>query len=315
MCLDSDFGDFGEELENEYFYEYCDAINMGQESSLEEEDECFEEQMSNMTVREMYSQIVDYAQKLIPSDTNNDPIICPQCLKFGHYFRFQCSDTFNQSLVSYKNGDTTSEVLEYIIFEGAHELIIHVISHIKSEDSILIKMAYKILQHISWYCQEHFSENALIMRARHRTVVPYVNRLQEIPLEKDEVPSQEEDEHEEELLILEDMQLLDMWEQVDYCSGNLSSSFEGMRQYNDKPNRLYDFECIPLFKEFLSSNTHINGNNVELLEYIVYEGSHELLRKNRIIMKNSDNEDLERYYNIMDYIVNFCQKYFSGSAL
>ena len=129
------------------------------------------------------------------------------------------------------------------------------------------------------------------------------NMIQETPLEKDEVPPQEEDEHEEELLILEDMQLLDMWEQVDYCSGNLSSSFEGMRQYNDKPNKLYDYECIRLFKEFLSSNAHIDGNNVEFLEYIVYEGSHELLRKIRIIMKSSDNEDLERYYNIMDYIV------------
>ena len=32
-------------------------------------------------------------------------------------------------------------------------------------------------------------------------------------------------------------------------------------------------------------------------------------------MKSSDNEDLERYYNIMDYIVNFCQKHFSGNSL
>ena len=88
-----------------------------------------------------------------------------------------------------------------------------------------------------------------------------------------------------------------------------------MRQYNGKPNKLYDYECIPLFKEFLSTNTHINGNNVKLLEYIVYEGSHELLRKIGIIMKSSDNEDLARYHNIMDYIVNYCQEHFSGNAL
>ena len=74
--------------------------------------------------------------------------------------------------------------------------------------------------------------------------------VQEIPLEKDEVPSQEEDEYEEELLIFEDMQLLDMWQQVDYCSGNLSNLFKGMRQYNGMPNKLYDCEFIPDFKEF-----------------------------------------------------------------
>ena len=175
----------------------------------------------------MYSQIVEYAKKLISSDTIDDPIICPQCMKLGHYFRFQCSDTFNQSLVSYNNGDVTSEVLEYIIFQGAHELIIHVISRINSEDSVLIKIAYEILQRISWYSHEHFSENTLIMRSKawRKPVAHKVTCLQEISLEKDEVPSQEEDEHEEEPLILEDMQLIDMWEQVDYCSGNLSNLF------------------------------------------------------------------------------------------
>ena len=128
----------------------------------------------------------------------------------------------------------------------------------------------------------------------------------QIPLKEDEASSQQEDEYEHEPQILEDMQLLDMWEKVDYCSRNLSSLFEWMRKYNGKPNKIYDYECIPLFKEFLSTNTAINGNNVKLLEYIVYEGSHELLRKIGIIMKSSDNEDLARYHNILDYIVNYC---------
>ena len=90
------------------------------------------------------------------------------------------------------------------------------------------------------------------------------NMIHETPLEKDEVPSQEEDEHEEELMIFEDMQLMDMYEQVDHCSGNL---FKWMEQYSDKPKGNYDYECIPLFDKFLSSNAHIDGNNVELLEY------------------------------------------------
>ena len=88
-------------------------------------------------------------------------------------------------------------------------------------------------------------------------------------------------------------------------AGNL---FKWMQQYNDKTKGNYDYEYISLYKEFLSSDTHINGKNVELLEYIVYEGSHELLRKILIIMKSSDNKDVEWYYNIMDYIVNYCQK-------
>ena len=119
-------------------------------------------------VREMYSQIVEYAKKLISLDTIDDPIICPQCMKLGHYFHFQCSDTFNQSSVSYNNGDVTSEILEYIIFEGAHELIIYVISCINSKDSVLIKTAYEILQCISWYSHERFSENTLIVRSKAR---------------------------------------------------------------------------------------------------------------------------------------------------
>ena len=219
---------------------------------IQEEYARCEELMNDddLSIREMYCQIIKCAKKLCSSYK----MICPHCMTARH-LGFQCSNAYNESLVSYKNGDATSEILEYVLYEGAHELLETILVLMMRGDSFYLQMAHITTRYIVERCYE-FGDT---------------NMIQETPLEKNEVPPQEEDEHEEELLILEDMQLLDMWEQVDYCSGNLSSSFEGMRQYNDKPNELYDYECIPLFKEFLSSNTHINGNNVKLLEYIVYD--------------------------------------------
>jgi hypothetical protein len=135
---------------------------------------------SEMMVRKMYCDVMEYAQRLSSSNIISDIIVCPQCLKFGH-FCFQCSHTYDESLVSYNNGDATSESLEYVSFEGAHELLIHIIPRMTSEDSFLSKMAYETLQHIFWYCQENFSKNALIMKSKPRckAVVPEVNRLQE----------------------------------------------------------------------------------------------------------------------------------------
>ena len=40
----------------------------------------------------------------------------------GHFY-FQCSHTHYEALVAYNNGDATSEILEYVLYEGAHELL------------------------------------------------------------------------------------------------------------------------------------------------------------------------------------------------
>jgi hypothetical protein len=60
-----------------------------------------------------------------------------------------------------------------------------------SEGSFLLEMAYETLQHILWYCQEHFSKNTLIMKskARFKAAVPNVNRLHVSQEEKDEDPT------------------------------------------------------------------------------------------------------------------------------
>ena len=77
----------------------------------------FEGLMNNddMEVSKMYCQVIHLAHKLCSSYT----IFCPHCMVAGH-FSFQCSHTYNESLVSYENGDATSEVLEYVLYKGAH---------------------------------------------------------------------------------------------------------------------------------------------------------------------------------------------------
>ena len=40
----------------------------------------------------------------------------------GH-FCFQFPHTYDESLVSCNNGDATSEILEYVLYEGANELL------------------------------------------------------------------------------------------------------------------------------------------------------------------------------------------------
>jgi hypothetical protein len=104
---------------------------------------------------------------------------------------FQCSHTYDESQASYNNGDATSESLEYVIFEVSHDLLIHIISRMTSEENFRLEMAYETMQQIFGYCQEHFSKNALIMKskARCKAVLPKDNFLQE---------SQQEDENDED---------------------------------------------------------------------------------------------------------------------
>jgi hypothetical protein len=87
LCLDTNFGCY---LDDELFYEYCDADNMMYESSMDEdedsspeEDAWNQKQMSNggMMLREMYCHVMQYAERLSSSNT----IVCPQCMIAGHF--------------------------------------------------------------------------------------------------------------------------------------------------------------------------------------------------------------------------------------
>ena len=194
--LANDFGNFGEELEMESFYEFCDAKQVGEdESPTSEEEARFEGLMNNddMEVSEMYCQVIHLAHKLCSSYT----IFCPHCMTAGH-FSFQCSHTYNESLVSYENGDATSEVLEYVLYKGAHELQRKIMVLMMSEDSFSLEMAYETTQYIADYCQKHFSGNALVIKSKEicKTIVSETNILQEPHDNKEEHQKGEvEDKH------------------------------------------------------------------------------------------------------------------------
>ncbi|MBI0385393.1 hypothetical protein JBE27_56285, partial [Streptomyces albiflaviniger] len=58
-----------------------------------------------------------------------------------------------------------------------------------------------------------------------------------------------------------------------------------------------------------------NGSNKKLLDYIVYESSHELLQRLMILMTSINNEELEIVYDVIKYIVDYCQEHLSENAL
>ena len=91
----------------------------------------------------------------------------------GH-FCFQCSHTYDESLASFYSNDANREVIEYVLYEGAHDEF--------------LQMEYKTWQYIVEYCQGHLSENALVIKSKEqcRFVVPENNHLQESQDEKEE---------------------------------------------------------------------------------------------------------------------------------
>ena len=98
----------------------------------------------------------------------------------GH-FSIQCSHTYYESLASYDNGDATSEVLEYVLYESAHELLRKIMVLIMSEDSFSLQMAYTTTQYIVDCWQERLSGNALVIKSKVpcETIAPETNHLQE----------------------------------------------------------------------------------------------------------------------------------------
>jgi hypothetical protein len=98
----------------------------------------------------MYCHVMQYAERLSSSNT----IVCPQCMIAGHFW-FQCSHTYNESLVSYNNGDATSEVLEYVLYESAHEVVRIIIVLMMREDSFHLNLSYETIHCIVNCCQEH----------------------------------------------------------------------------------------------------------------------------------------------------------------
>ena len=126
--------------------------------------------------------------------------------------------------------------------------------------------------------------------------------------------SDEEEECDDEFMQLEEMNLMDMWYQIEYCS-EVVKSIRRVKCYDCMTAGHFGYECTPDFDEFITSGTYKDGNNKELLEYIVYEGSHELLGRVTILSKEyRDNEDLERTHGIMEYIVSYSKRHLEENS-
>jgi hypothetical protein len=102
---------------------------------------------------------------------------------------------------------------------------------------------------------------------------------------------------------LEDMQVWDIYRQVDIITEELRS-MEEIESYYGAYCVLFDFEYLRVYDEFIISDTYKDGNNKELLEFIVYKSSHELLNVITLIMKSIHKEELEKPHAI-EYIVNY----------
>ncbi len=88
----------------------------------QEEDDVYNEEEHITTneaqVYDMYYQLICCAHTLCSSYQ----IICLQCMCAGH-FCFRCSHTYDESLASFYSNDANREVIEYVLYEGAHELL------------------------------------------------------------------------------------------------------------------------------------------------------------------------------------------------
>jgi hypothetical protein len=102
---------------------------------------------------------------------------------------------------------------------------------------------------------------------------------------------------------LYDTKVWDMYCQVDIITEELRS-MEEIESYYGAYCVLFDFEYLRVYDEFIISDTYKDGNNKELLEFIVHKSSHELLNVITLIMESSDKEELERPHAIIEYIVN-----------
>jgi hypothetical protein len=112
----------------------------------------------NMQVSEMYYQ-VNYCSHIFSSSYQ---IICLKCISTGH-FCIQCSQTYDEPLESCNNCDTTSEILEIVLYKGVHELLQKLMVLMMSVHSVFVQMASETLQYIIDHCQEHISENAFLI--------------------------------------------------------------------------------------------------------------------------------------------------------
>ena len=57
------------------------------------------------------------------------------------HFCFQCSHTYDESLVCFYSNDANREVIESVLYKGAHELLQNIMILIMSSDDEFLQMA------------------------------------------------------------------------------------------------------------------------------------------------------------------------------
>jgi hypothetical protein len=90
------------------------------------------------------------------------------------YFLFQCSNTYYESLAFFHSNDANGELIEYILYKCAHELLRKIIIVMMSSDDEFLQMAYEYLQYIVDSCHKHLSDNTLMIKSKEqcKLVVP-----------------------------------------------------------------------------------------------------------------------------------------------
>jgi hypothetical protein len=90
--------------------------------AAQQEDNVYNEEeritSGEASVNDMFYQVICCAHTLCSSYQ----IICPQYMCAKNFF-FQCYHTYYETLASFYSKDVNREIIEYVLYEGAHELL------------------------------------------------------------------------------------------------------------------------------------------------------------------------------------------------
>jgi hypothetical protein len=195
--------------------------------------------------------------------------ICEYCGSKDH-INYQCEYNVDTILASYNRSNkcyVDMEVLERVLYTGCYELLAR-LSNIDEKNKALDKI-YGVVYPIYSYCYDNFSSNALVNTSHERssTAVERTNLLQDSQ-------KKEEDARRSEHTTATGMDLTCIYDLLDgyaktFCSSYVETCDRCMAVGH------FSFQCSFTLEESLVSYTR-----VEVLEYLVYKGVHDLLLKN-----------------------------------
>ena len=127
---------------------------------------------------------------------------------------------------------------------------------------------------------------------------------------QDSREEEEEDEHRSEPTTADGMDyVFDVYGQVIDCAIKFNKSYQ-ISCNTCKAVGHFTFNCTHTLKEFQVSYT-----KVELFEYFVYKGSHDLLEKTIEYMVSSDSEFLQENMKWLPHVIAYSEKHLSENPL